>query len=1094
MHPTLKETGVSWLKLHDYHNLTIFSKNGATIKHAGIIFEGGTTNVIIRNLVFDELWEWDEQTSGDYDRNDWDYMSVQDDAEGIWIDHCTFYKSYDGIIDIKNKSKELQRVTVSWCEMLPGSKDNTFFNAQMDWLENHINETTYYRKLRQTENMSAKDVWYSAYGQKKAHLLGSNDKDTQDAAIRATFANNYYKNVMSRLPRLRYGKVHEYNCVMDSQELHTQYKGGNSHITGNGAISTCNGQMLLENCFINGVRTPVKSGQGTVTGLINTVNCLYHMDGVETELKIVEDGTGGLKLTDAAKFRENLPYKNYTTYDASELMTRVAPYAGAGKLDMTTVQWERTNYSSSSEGDDNPPTEPTTIDAPTASPAEEAQFPSTGGEITLDCTTDGATIYYTISDTEAGLTDPADAANANRVAYEKGTKIPITKETYIWAVAVKDNKTSEPLKCHYTVLAEGAVVRPAAKPGPAYPVVSGTTITLTTTDTVDTIYYTTGSTPDAAADPTKEDSGRLPYNSETGIVITEAVTIKAVAKKGDKYSEVAVFTYTIKEEDPEEKDRVKAPAATPAAGEVAAGTQVVLASATEGATIYYTTDNTDPTAQSAECKGSITITEAVTIKAYAVKEGLKDSRIVSFAYTIATKPVDPEVPVEPDDPGVDKKDIWITGLEETYAYTGAKIIPDIKVWDCDIKGGDRLLVPGVDYAASFKNNVKPGNKTAEVIIAGKGNYAGKGVTEKFSIKEADEVKDLISVKGAKIEKITPQNYTGKAFYPDFKLIPKGKSAVTYEYNEETGRYARADEQPMDINVAVSNNVNKGNATIFVSGAKEKGKTTSVKATFKILPADLSKAVVEVEAGVYAVKGAVPGTLKVTLGGKTLVNGRDYTAKLGNNKKAGGQGTVTISGKGNYTKKAQPKTFAISKLDMSTLTVNAVTVFEGVMAGKVKATVVDRDGNALKPAQYTVKIYKTADGPEAYGAKDKLTAGATVYVEAAYKDNVNLTGSTPRAEFKVGKDISKAKFALKKGLKKAYTGIPVQLEEGDMTVTLRGVSGQLKLGEDYVIAAYSNNINKGTATAVIKGIGDYSGTKTVKFKITQKTMKKGSLAN
>ena len=48
--------------------------------------------------------------------------------------------------------------------------------------------------------------------------------------------------------------------------------------------------------------------------------------------------------------------------------------------------------------------------------------------------------------------------------------------------------------------------------------------------------------------------------------------------------------------------------------------------------------------------------------------------------------------------------------------------------------------------------------------------------------------------------------------------------------------------------------------------------------------------------------------------------------------------------------AQPKTFAISKLDMSTLTVNAVTVFEGVMAGKVKATVVDRDGNALKPAQ------------------------------------------------------------------------------------------------------------------------------------------------
>lgn len=1105
MHPTLIDTGVSWIKMHNFHNLTIFSTKGASIKHAGITFEGGSSNIIIRNITFDELWEWDESTKGDYDRNDWDYMTIQDNATDIWVDHCTFYRAYDGILDLKNDSKYtgLQRVTVSWCEVLPGSKDPAFFDEQIDWLEEHIDETTYYKQLRETEKMAKEDVWWYAYGQKKAHLLGSGNGDTQDKAIRATFANNYWKNVQARLPRLRFGKAHIYNSVIDSAEMNAQHEkmkkeGKESHITGDAAISTLNGEMLLENCYIDGARTPLRSGRGSVAGYINTDNCLYYMNGSPKELTITEYVAGTLKETNVADFREKLPY-TYNKEEPSTLKERLQASAGAGKLTMTAVQWERTSYNGSSGGegnpdDPNPPVEPTTIDAPTALPAEEAQFPSTGGEITLDCTTDGATIYYTISDTESGLTDPADAANANRVPYNKGTKIPITKETYIWAVAVKDDKASEPLKCHYTVLAEGAVARPIATPGSSKPVASGTKVTLSAMGEFDSIYYTKGATPDTTADPTKEDSGREPFNSETGIIITEAVTIKAVAKKGDKYSEVAVFTYTIKEEDPEEKDRVKAPAATPAAGEVAAGTQVVLASATEGATIYYTTDNTDPTAQSAEYKGSITITEAVTIKAYAVKEGLKDSRIVSFAYTIATKPVDPEVPAEPDDPGVDKKDIWITGLEETYAYTGAKIIPDIKVWDCDIKGGDRLLVPGVDYAASFKNNVKPGNKTAEVIIAGKGNYAGKDVTEKFSIKEADEVKDLISVKGAKIEKITPQNYTGKAFYPDFKLIPKGKSAVTYEYNEETGRYARADEQPMDINVAVSNNVNKGNATIFVSGAKEKGKTTSVKATFKILPADLSKAVVEVEAGVYAVKGAVPGTLKVTLGGKTLVNGRDYTAKLGNNKKAGGQGTVTISGKGNYTKKAQPKTFAISKLDMSTLTVNAVTVFEGVMAGKVKATVVDRDGNALKPAQYTVKIYKTADGPEAYGAKDKLTAGATVYVEAAYKDNVNLTGSTPRAEFKVGKDISKAKFALKKGLKKAYTGIPVQLEEGDMTVTLRGVSGQLKLGEDYVIAAYSNNINKGTATAVIKGIGDYSGTKTVKFKITQKTMKKGSLAN
>ena len=45
-------------------------------------------------------------------------------------------------------------------------------------------------------------------------------------------------------------------------------------------------------------------------------------------------------------------------------------------------------------------------------------------------------------------------------------------------------------------------------------------------------------------------------------------------------------------------------------------------------------------------------------------------------------------------------------------------------------------------------------------------------------------------------------------------------------------------------------------------------------------------------------------------------------------------------------------------------------------------------------------------------------------------------------------------------------------------------------KDYVIVSYSNNINKGTATAVIKGVNEYSGTKTIKFKITQKKMVQG----
>ena len=54
-----------------------------------------------------------------------------------------------------------------------------------------------------------------------------------------------------------------------------------------------------------------------------------------------------------------------------------------------------------------------------------------------------------------------------------------------------------------------------------------------------------------------------------------------------------------------------------------------------------------------------------------------------------------------------------------------------------------------------------------------------------------------------------------------------------------------------------------------------------------------------------------------------------------------------------------------------------------------------------------------------------------------------------------------------------------------TLKMLGAEGE---GEPaYEIVSYSNNINKGTATAVIKGTGNYSGTKTIKFKIGQKKL-------
>ena len=81
--------------------------------------------------------------------------------------------------------------------------------------------------------------------------------------------------------------------------------------------------------------------------------------------------------------------------------------------------------------------------------------------------------------------------------------------------------------------------------------------------------------------------------------------------------------------------KVAAPTFSPAAGAVAANTNVTISTTTEGATIYYTTDGTNPTTGSNVYSAPITIDAAKTIKAFAVKDGHPDSDVATAAYTIA---------------------------------------------------------------------------------------------------------------------------------------------------------------------------------------------------------------------------------------------------------------------------------------------------------------------------------------------------------------------------------------------------------------------------------------------------------------------------
>lgn len=134
-----------------------------------------------------------------------------------------------------------------------------------------------------------------------------------------------------------------------------------------------------------------------------------------------------------------------------------------------------------------------------------------------------------------------------------------------------------------------------------------------------TIYYTLDGT-----DPTDASTA---YTE--AIHITETTTVKAIAIKNALSSEIVSATYTISN-----IETVATPVIAPEAGNYNDPQQITITCATDEAIIYYTTDGTDPTAESTLYTEPFTLSASATVKAIAIKEGMNDSEIASAAYTM----------------------------------------------------------------------------------------------------------------------------------------------------------------------------------------------------------------------------------------------------------------------------------------------------------------------------------------------------------------------------------------------------------------------------------------------------------------------------
>lgn len=264
------------------------------------------------------------------------------------------------------------------------------------------------------------------------------------------------------------------------------------------------------------------------------------------------------------------------------------------------------------------------VSTPTFNPAAGAY--DTDLTVELSTATEGAGIYYTIDGT-----DPTGRSTP----YQGG--IPLSGDETsltIKAIATKPGMLKSPIATATYSISYVKAANPLFLPTAGTYETDQDVVLSSTTDGA-TIYFTIdGSTPTVSS--TEYTGGVAVAGDGT------TVTIKAIAvKSGRLESAVSAAAYEIN------YDQVSTPQFSPVEGTYETDQQVAISTSTVGATIYYTTDRSDPSAASTEYAAPVSVAgdgTNMTIKALAVKSMMIDSTVASANYSIVYPlPQDPPI-------------------------------------------------------------------------------------------------------------------------------------------------------------------------------------------------------------------------------------------------------------------------------------------------------------------------------------------------------------------------------------------------------------------------------------------------------------------
>lgn len=370
--------------------------------------------------------------------------------------------------------------------------------------------------------------------------------------------------------------------------------------------------------------------------------------------------------------------------------------------------------------------------------------------------------------------------------------------------------------------------------------------------------------------------------------------------------------------------------------------------------------------------------------------------------------------------------VKLTFTIATYNGNHKRPTPTVK----DANGN--TLVRNQDYTVEYTNNQNVG--TAVVTIKGCGKYTGT-VTTTFTI--------------------IPQKLTKATVEAKDAVFNGGKTTTNVIVKDENGIQL---EQGKDYTLTFKGNNSVGTASVTVTGIGNY--TGTISGTYQITPCDISEMeakVAEDEECVYTGKVVTPA---IELG--NLKPEVDYKVSYEENVKVGTAKAI-LTGCGNYTGTKEFE-FEIAARDIKDVSITDGSTYS--YTGKeieADLNVVDDLGNILvKDTDFAIKDYQ-----------NNIKKGiATVTIEGIG----NYKGTADHAFEILSANVESFKIELEDDTY-LYNGA----ERKPAVKVLNSQDEELVCDVDYTFE-YLNNVNAGTATVEVTGIGNYTGVVSRNFTI------------